>query len=412
MIRRRHILFVEGYDPQGASGYYRMFRSAQKRFLKLWPLQVSVGPLVVESDAFAYWTIETTGPNWQVATRYEFLRQEQLIATNISESMITQLPRAFGWILGDLWSGTMLRVLRTRWQFGVHHIYFQALLLVWVALAAAGGWLAGAAAARFAGLPSPTAIMVGAAIAVGVFAALRPLFERWHVVQITNHWPLLRRFGRGAPSCFDRPIHDGVERLIATVRANQCDEIVVFGHSGGGVLAPAIVEQALKRVPDLGRHGPSIVLMTLGSIMPAVAMHPSATRMREIVRRIATEPSVAWIDAQSRKDVLNFWDFDPVAGVGVDASPRQYNPVIWQVRFRDMVSPEFYRRLRHNFLRLHYQFISSGDRRTPYDYIMLTCGPMPVVQWAQRPQETLASFTQDGTLGQIAEAPTLSTAIR
>jgi hypothetical protein len=65
-----------------------------------------------------------------------------------------------------------------------------------------------------------------------------------------------------------------------------------------------------------------------------------------------------------------------------------------------MVSPEFYRRLRTNFFRLHYQFILGSDRRAPYDYVMLTCGPLPAVEWAKNPQAALASFAEDGALPQ------------
>src|SRR6202043_1593039 len=94
--------------------------------------------------------------------------------------------------------------------------------------------------------------------------------------------------------------------------------LVVVGHSAGGVIASAVMAHALELDPDLGRRGPPLVLLTLGSIMPAVALHPAAARMRAIITRLATEPSLTWIDCVSRKDVMNFWDFDPVAGIGVD----------------------------------------------------------------------------------------------
>jgi hypothetical protein len=398
VIRRRHIFYVEGYDPQGADGYYGMFRSAVKRYLRLWPVKADVSPLAIDSDLFAHWTVDAAGPNWQVATQYAFLRQEEMIRANMAESMLSQLPRALGWIFGDLSSGTMLRILRYCWRFGAHLVYFQVLLLIWIALALTGGWFAGAAVADIAEAPGVLALLVGIGVAAGLFALLRYPFDRWHVVQINNHWPLLRRFARGEPSCFDRPIDACVDRLIAAARTNKADEIVVIGHSGGCVLAPTIVARALQRDPDLGRHGPAVILMTLGSIMPAVAMPPDASAMRETIRRLAIERSVVWIDAQSRKDIMNFWDFDPVTDVGIDAGPERCNPVIWQVRFKDMVSPEFYKRLRTNFFRLHYQFILGGDRRAAYDYLMLTCGPKPVVEWARSPQGTLASFAEDGSL--------------
>ena len=39
MIARRHVLYVEGYDPQGISGYARLFRRELTRTCKLWPIQ-------------------------------------------------------------------------------------------------------------------------------------------------------------------------------------------------------------------------------------------------------------------------------------------------------------------------------------------------------------------------------------
>ena len=44
--------------------------------------------------------------------------------------------------------------------------------------------------------------------------------------------------------------------------------------------------------------------------------------------------------------MLNFYNFDPVAGIGIDAGPRRCNPLIWTVRLRDMLAPEFYSKLR------------------------------------------------------------------
>ena len=53
LIRRRHVLYVEGYDPQGAEGYHNLFSRSFKRFLKIWPLKTSVGELQIDSDDLA-----------------------------------------------------------------------------------------------------------------------------------------------------------------------------------------------------------------------------------------------------------------------------------------------------------------------------------------------------------------------
>ena len=94
LIRRRHVIYVEGYDPQGAEGYYGLFERAWKRFLKIWPLQARLGALALDSQDFAHWDVEASGPNWQVATRYDFLRQEHIIRANMAEPLSRQIPRA------------------------------------------------------------------------------------------------------------------------------------------------------------------------------------------------------------------------------------------------------------------------------------------------------------------------------
>jgi len=397
LVARRHVIYVSGYDPQGAEGYYRLFARSWKRFLTMWPLVAKVGPLELDSEDFAHWTIEAGGPNWQVSTRYEFLRQEQMIRANMAEPMTRQAPRALAWALDYLVSGALVRVLRTSWQFGLVLIYFQMMLVWWILLSVGGGALAAYLAAKY-GLSALAALPLGIACAVVVFALLRPLADRWFVVQINSHWPHLCAFARGERSCFDRPIEVCAERLVAAVRAEAADEIIVVGHSGGGALAPAVVVRALELDPDVGRRGPPLVLLTLGSIAPGAALHPNAVRLRAIAARIATEPSVLWIDCQSRADIMNFWDFDPVEGIGARADGERCNPWTWMLRFRDMLSPQFFRRLRFHFFRLHYQFIMANDRRARYDYFMLLTGPIPVATWARHDYEAMSAFEKDATL--------------
>jgi len=410
-IRRRHVFYVEGYDPRGAEGYYDIFRRSWKRCPRVWHFAGKLGELVLDSELLAHWDIEAAGPNWQVVTRYEFLRLEGVIGANMADPMWRQVPRAIVWMVDDLVSGTTARIFRAAWRFGLHLLYFQVLLLLWLALSVTGGWLAGLAAASF-GVPVPAATAIGGLIALICFLLLRPLADRLQVVQINSCWPYLREFARGHASAFDAPIDCYAARIVAAARGNQCDEIVVVGHSAAGVTACAVTARAFELDPEVGRYGPQIVLLTLGSVMPAAALHPAARRMRAVIARIASEPSLSWIDCVSRKDVMNFWDFDPVAGTGVEVGAERCNPLVWQVRFKDVVSPEYYRRLRMSFFRLHYQFIMSGDRPAPYDYPMLVAGPVPVAQWARHPDRTAAAFGPDGAYaGQAREGGVVAGAV-
>lgn len=397
MIRRRHVIYVSGYDPQGAEGYHGLFARSFRRFAEIWGVQARLGPLVCETQDLAHWDIETAGPNWRAATRYDFLRQEHFIRANMAQPLTRQVLRALRWSFDYLLGGTLFRVFRASWEFGLVLLYFQALLNSWLALAVLGGYLA-AVAAALAGLPGLAASGIGLLAVPAVFLALRPLADLLFVVQINSHWPYLCELARGEPTCFDAAIEAGAQRLIAAARDTELDEVVVVGHSGGGVIAPAIVVRALELDPEVGRRGPPLVLLTLGSIAPGVALHRRATRLRAVFARLAVEPSLTWIDAQSRKDVLNFWHFDPVEGIGISAGAHRRNPLLWRVRFRDMLSEDLYHRIRINFFRMHYQFIMANDRRAPYDYFMLVAGPLPVTAWAAEPRQALEAFADDASL--------------
>lgn len=372
-----------------------MFVRESKRFLKVWPIELHVADFKIDSDYVACWNIEAGGPNWQVAIRYEFLRLEHFLRDNLAQPLTRQLARAAEWAVDDLVTGALWRISRASWRFAVHLVYLQLMLVLWIAMAVAAGWLVAVLATRFIDVPTPITVVMTLAAGVAVFALLRPLADRWFILQIANCWPYVREFARGEATGYDRPIDIFAARIVAAARANEADELVVIGHSSGGGIGAAVVARALELDPDLFRHRPRLVLMTLGSLLPALTLHPAADRLRSAVSRLAIERSLVWVDCQSRKDWLNFWNVDPLEASDVEVDQRRCSLWIWQVRFRDMLSPDSIRRMQWNLLRMHYQFIMANQARAPYDFFMLVCGPASVIDWVRRGRDVLAGFSED-----------------
>ncbi len=408
LIRKRHVFYVEGYDPQGAEGYYQIFRRECHKFQQNWQIKVDLGELQIDSNDIAYWNIESTGPNWHVTTRYELLRLEALLTDNLAQPILRQVARALRWMLDDLLTGTFFRIFRASWRFAGHLLYAQVLLIAWLAFSIGGGWLVAFAATHILGWPVVIAVVIGAAVTVAVFASLRPLADRWFVTRINNCWPYLRDFARGRASGYDRSLDVFAKRIIAAAREGQADEILIIGHSAGCVTSPVLLTHALELDPNLGRHRPRIVLLTIGSLLPACALHPAATALRAAIRRVAIEPSVQWIDCQALADIMNFWNFDPVEDVGVHIEQGRCNPTIWKIHMREMLSPDTYNMRRWNFFRMHFQFIMANDRRSFYEYFMLVCGPVWTSDWAARGRDIVPDFAADGAYTEtqaVAAAP-------
>jgi pimeloyl-ACP methyl ester carboxylesterase len=201
---------------------------------------------------------------------------------------------------------------------------------------------------------------------------------------------------------WDERIDRFAQYLVNVARASDAEEIVVVGHSSGSFLGAEIVARALKLDPDLGRHGPRIVLLTIGGNFPIVGFQAVSQEFRDHLRELAIEPSIDWIDCQSRKDVMNFYPFDPVAGHGIEVGEFRRNPTIVPVRFREIIKPEHYNLFRWKFFRVHFQFVMANELPHAYDFFMIVCGPIPLRERMARPEAALAIATGDAAAREFA----------
>ena len=399
------MFYVAGYDPQGVSGYHRLFRRELQRFQRAWPVKASSTDPQIDADGVAArWQIETQGPNWEVATTYEFLRWDDLITRDLQRPFFLVFFQVLYSLGENLLNGTLFRTFRAGWRFGLFYlvsilamtaIIGSAVLLAWLIYLYTRNILAAGAPLSFA-----------AALAAGVFllGLARSCCRRWRLTRICIMWPWYWELAHKRREDLHARVDEFARRIVAEARAGAADEVLVVGHSAGGTILIPLIARALELDADFARTGSPVTVLALGSNLPLAALNPNGDDFRRAIRRVAIEPSLAWIDCQARKDVVNFQDCDMVAGLGVQVASEQRNPLYWKVRFRDVVSPRFYSRLRWNFFRMHYQFVMANDQRAAYDYFMFVCGPAPLLDWAQDGARTLARFAQDASLegGRVA----------
>jgi hypothetical protein len=395
-VQHRHVIYVQGYDPRGLAQYYRMLRTELRKFGRLYQLNATIGrPQSAPDGETASWSIETQGSDWRTHTDYDFLRFEDLIQRDLQWPIwrTVGLAMAIYWRL--VFNGTMGRFWRAHWRFATfisypHFLFFNE--AIWSGAIAFGLWAILAAL----GVPLwPSVIAAVAAFVAILWAILKYSENLTYVLYLMSDTIFTWQFSHGDRPEWDQRI-DRFARYLAKVAASSpADEIVVVGHSSGSFLGAEMVARALKLDPDLGRHGPRIVLLTLGGNLPIVGFHAASTGFRNNLRQLAIEPSVDWIDCQSRKDVMNFHPFDPIAGHGIDVGAQRRNPTIVGVRFRDIIKPEHYKRFRWQFFRVHFQFVMANERPHPYDFFMIVCGPVPLRERMTDPDSALALVAGD-----------------
>jgi hypothetical protein len=395
-VQHRHIIYVQGYDPRGLAQYYRMFRTELRKFSRLYRLAATIGrPQSAPDGESASWTIETKAGDWQTHTSYDFLRFEDLIQRDLAAPVWATVFQAI-WIYWRLvFGGTIARFWKAHWRFATFITYPHLLLLV-EALCSLG--IAAAFAKGLDALGIPDLFSIAAAIAVFVAllgAVLKYSENQTYLLYLLSDTIWTWEFSHRQRPEWDQRIDRFAQHLVKVARSSDAEEIVVVGHSSGSFLGAEILARALKLDPSLGRHGPRIVLLTIGGNFPIVGFHAVSQEFRDHLGLLAVEPSIDWIDCQSRKDVMNFYPFDPIAGHGIDVGTSRRNPTIVAVRFREIIKPEHYNLFRWKFFRVHFQFVMANERPHAYDFFMIVCGPIPLAERMARPEAALAIATGD-----------------
>ena len=395
-VQHRHIIYVQGYDPRGLAQYYRMFRTELRKFGRLYRLTATISrPQSTPDGETASWTIETKASEWQTRTSYDFLRFEDLIQRDLAAPIWSTVFQAVLIYWRLVFSGTIARFWKAHWRFATFITYPHFLLLI-EAMLALGLAFAFEKGLEAIGIPKLLAIAAAATAFVTVLgSALKYTENATYLLYLLSDTIWTWQFSHRQRLDWDQRIDRFAQYIVKVACSSQAEEIVVVGHSSGSFLGTEILARALKLDPDLARHGPRVVLLTIGGNFPIVGFHAVSEDFRDHLRLLAIEPSIDWIDCQSRKDVMNFYPFDPIGGHGIDVGSARRNPTIVPVRFREIIRPEHYDLFRWKFFRVHFQFVMANERPHAYDFFMIVCGPIGLRQRMARPQAALAMATGD-----------------
>jgi hypothetical protein len=397
-VQHRHIIYVQGYDPRGLAQYYRMFRTELRKFGRLYQLATTISrPQSAADGETACWTIETNAGDWQTRTSYDFLRFEDLIQRDLAAPIWGTVFHAM-WIYWRLmFGGTIARFWKAHWRFATF-ISYPHFVLFLEALGSLGIAFAFEKGLDALGVPDLFSIAAAAALFVATLGTVLKYTEsRTYLLYLLCDTIWTWQFTHRQRPDWDQRIDRFAKYLTDIARTSHAEEIVLVGHSSGSFLGTEIMARALKLDPSLGRHGPRIVLLTIGGNFPIVGFHAVSQDFRDHLRTLAIEPSIDWIDGQSRKDVMNFFPFDPIAGHGIDVGAARRNPTIVPVRFREIIKPENYNLFRWKFFRVHFQFVMANERPHAYDFFMIVCGPLPLRERMAHPDAALAIATGDAT---------------
>lgn len=389
-VRKRIVLHVPGFEPLDAHAHQARYARSAGQSTRVWGLYFHVGPLV-QTASLPFFDVTATGQGHRTESRIHILDHRTLVAELTEKPLHRRIFAGYASAAQVVRQGGLTGYFRHAWRFGLFFVF--PFLLVALAFFVS---CALALAPLFLGLPAWNLVWsIPSAAALFRFGFI-PQTERFHTLHLFGDWelavamaeldrPRIDRPGIDRPGIDRREIDLWLERAIVAARDifveardTGCDEVLVTSHSMGSTIAAHVVGALLEREPDL-MQGRRIVFVTLGGAILQCALLRTATRLRARVGLLARAPGIDWLDVQCLTDSIHFYKARVVALCG---HPEARQASILAIRLKHILSAERYKRIKLDFLRVHRQYVLGPDRRSSFDFTLMTAGPLPAFDFA------------------------------
>ncbi|WP_374567682.1 hypothetical protein [Ideonella sp.] len=389
-VRRRHVLYLSGFDPQGPGHYHALYAEQAALQSKVSGDQITVGPRQ-RAGRNAAWDVQWRSADGDetVQTRYEFLRWDDIVRQHWPRGQARLLAVTLGTTWRLLANGSLWRILQTSWPAFLALSLPAALLLVVPAamLALSGlGWWIGAQVSAWLG------VLVVAAGALALRHWAQRAQAKVQMAWLMRSASVILEQARGQLPALEERLDEFARRLCERVGASEVDEVLVVGHSSGAMLAASVVARALLADDHLLRRPTTLSLLTLGECIPLLSYQPEAAMFRQELGVLRSAQGLSWIDVTAPPDGCCFALIDPTEvcedGVADEArtsgGPKRVSP-----RFARCFPPERYRVVRRDKYRCHFQYLMAVEVPRTYDYFAVSAGPQRLAQaFAHQPGVT------------------------
>ncbi len=379
-VRRRHVFFISGFDPKGASHYHALYRAQASQQSAVNGMSMQVGPRRPMADGAngnSSWTIEAVSPEARhCETTYEFARWDDIVRRHWPRStlrLLLDMVFAYWLMLASgvvpaIWKLSRKALIGAAYPIMVlgSGLVVGIGLGLWAALGLHGHETAGPLA--FVAFLLPFGL---------VLWGTRYIESRLNTTWLVRIFSFTGKLAQGQTPGLEARLDALGLRIANKMRAKEADEILVVGFSVGSILAVSAMARALKRLEGGGTGAtyPVLSLLTLGHCIPMLGLLPQASVFREELGVLAQTKCLTWFDFSSPTDWGSFALVDPVAACEVELPKSAGHKVqLRSPRFHTMFAPAVYAAIRRNKRRLHLQYLMAGDSPTDYDYFAVTAG--------------------------------------
>lgn len=383
IVSKRHVFYLSGFDPRGASFYHRLYQEESQKQVNLLNAEIKVGTRMHNEACCNHWTVDAVWKNLQagkqiVHTDYFFLIWDDVVRQHWERSLPKLIWKSIPSYIGYMRSGafkTISQHYRGPFFSALYPFLFLIILLMLsVMLGVVSSMMSSAI------LQPILAFLIGISVFIAFFAAGIRLANKLGVFWLLRTYLFVYELGLHDSSIILRRISHFIEVIKAKQKNDPADEILVIGHSVGSIIAVHLLAMLKERYPYLTSK---IKLVTLGQCVPLQSSMLQAKLLNQHLSLLQNQPAVHWSDFVARADSLAF--LTPHQSL----VPSSNLPIVKIVRFFNLFHSKTYAMIKRNKLRLHFQYLMASEIIGDYDYFTLTAGTLPLSMNNEGPDHAL-----------------------
>lgn len=375
-IRRRRVLYAHGFDPATAERYRRlMARSGAERD----SAPPVLSPVAQMSDVSEGWRITSDANGNRIETVFEILRYEDIVRQWRNRPLPKRLWTGLtGW-LGFLFNGGLRRVFSVAKGPGGLFFYPVMMLALFIGLGVFTGRMAGEGA-EMLGAPdwaSQVGRVIGAMAGLYLSVRLERAFFTHLMLALFDFLFMIAKeeFPSGRLEMRVELFAHRIAECVNSAKEKKVDEILIVGHSLGGLVAIRALARAMEQDIDLTGGRANVSLLTLGSVAGYVSCHGGvgAERFAVDVENVASDEDLTWVDVSAPRDWFSFGLVDPL--LLLEEPPVEAkSPLVISAKFGKASPDPDDKRTRFRAMGLHMKYLAAPDREGGFDFLSVVSG--------------------------------------
>lgn len=388
LIKSRCVISIGDYEPIDIAQQFANFQRNLQRFGQTWNVTTKISPIKIEADgAVAIWHTEAKSSNWKTKTEFRILNWSDIVKRDFRRWNLTRLWRVAKALPDFVISGTCWRYFRANRKFAL--LFFYPIIVA--AICAVIGYWVGTLWSNF---DVPLAPFFGIAVGAALYFSFIKWIDPVVLPRVVDMWIFLYELVHLERNHLAERLGVFIQDVVTQLESHNFDEILIVGHGIGAVLQPIIVDRAFWALPEFGKDGRSVSLLSLGSLLLAVGFHPEGGWVVGPMSRLARDGWVYWVEYQAEEDILSFPGHNPVTELISDHG----KPKLQKVQISDMVEVGPKKRFPETTYLNHRQFVRANSKRYFYDYFMICCGPFALPARVKYRDHMVTAFGGDGHL--------------